>query len=153
MDLQKILREHKKWLETHNEEGARADLSHADLRGADFRGARLEYADFRGARLEYADFRGANLQGIKFRYANLRCADLRDAKGFFLLPVQDPRGYSWTHATLTDKGWKIIAGAGDFSIEEAKSRWGESYAGDREIGDMFLYAIEWLEKKIERESE
>ena len=75
------------------------------------------------------------------------------AKGFFLLPVQDPRGYPFPHAIFTNKGWRIIAGCRAFSIERAKAHWGESYKGDREIGDMYLYAIEWLEKKLERESE
>ena len=113
MDLQKVLSDHKLWLESDGEEGERADLRYADLRGAAF----------------------------------------VEAKGFIFLPVQDQRGYSFTHATLTEDGWKIRAGCRLFTIEEAKAHWGESYMGDREIGDMYLYAVEWLAKKLARESE
>ncbi|HFF5025452.1 TPA: pentapeptide repeat-containing protein, partial [Yersinia enterocolitica] len=56
-DLNKILAEHKIWVESYGENGSRADLRGADLRGANLRGA---------------DLRGANLS-----CANLSCADLR----------------------------------------------------------------------------
>jgi hypothetical protein len=178
MDLQKVLSDHKVWLESNGEEGERADLRYADLRGADLcdtdlRRANLSYADLIYADLSYADLRYADLRGADLRDADLRraylsgaylsgaylrFADLRgaafvEAKGFILLPVQDPRGYSWSHATLTEDGWKIRAGCHLFTIEESKAHWGEDYTGDREIGDMYLYAIEWLEKKLKKESE
>jgi hypothetical protein len=41
-------------------------------------------------------------------------------------------------------------GCRDFSTEEAKTHWGDNYRGDREQGDMYLYAIEWLERKLEK---
>jgi len=52
--LQKILTEHKKWL---NDEGGRG----ADLRRANLRGANLWRADLRGADLREAELREANL--------------------------------------------------------------------------------------------
>ena len=91
----------------------------------------------------HANLRGANLGG-----ADLRGADLRWAKGFHLLPVQDMRGYSFAHAVECEGGWRVRASCRDFSIEEARAHWGEDYKGDREQGDMYLYAIDWLEKKI-----
>ncbi len=105
------------------------------------------------ANLYRADLRGADLHGANLRWANLRRADLRGAnlrevKGFLLLPVQDMRGYAFPHTIETDKGWRVRAGCRDFSIEEAKAHWGENYEGDREQGDMYLHAIDWLEKKI-----
>ena len=80
IDLPKILKLHKLWLEKHPE-GRRAylrgaDLSGADLRGADLRGAYLSSANLRGADLSGAYLRGADLSG-----ANLRDADLREARG------------------------------------------------------------------------
>lgn len=87
---------------------------------------------------ERADLRGADLRG----------ADFRRAKGIHLLPVQDSRGHSFAHAIETESGWRIRVGCRDFSIEEAKAHWGDAYKGDREQGDMYLYAIEWLERKI-----
>jgi len=78
----------------------------------------------------------------------LRGADLRGAKGFYLLPVQDPRGYLFPHAVKSYGGWRIRAGCRDFTIPEARSHWGERYGGDRWIGDMYLHACDWLEKMI-----
>ena len=67
MDLQRILNEHKLWLERCG--GVRADLRYADLRYADLNGANLHGADLSDAYLH-----GANLHG-----ANLNDADLSDA--------------------------------------------------------------------------
>ena len=172
MDIKKILHAHKDYLKTDGKEGAKADFQFADLQFADLRYADLEGADLRVANLRGANLQGADLEGADLRYANLRGANLQDANleganlrganllnanlqganlkgvnGFLLLPVQDLRGYSFTHAIQTNEGWRIRAGCRDFSIEEAKAHWGESY-DDREIGDMYLYAVEWLEKKL-----
>ena len=88
-ELDEILHAHKKWLESGGEEGLRADLrganlrganlSYADLRGANLRGADLSYADLRGADLSSANLRGADLRGANLSSANLRGADLRGA--------------------------------------------------------------------------
>lgn len=90
-DLDKILAEHKKWLETGTKEGERAILSKAkmskiDLNGADLRRAVLYEIDLRRASLSEADLSGAELGGatlseanlyrIKFRGARLSDADL-----------------------------------------------------------------------------
>ena len=74
--LRKILDEHKRWIETNQSEGSRADLQGADLRGADLRGADLWRANLWGADLWGADLRGANLRGASLREANLRRANL-----------------------------------------------------------------------------
>ena len=152
-EIKKIVDNHKQWLK--NEGGEKADLSYADLRGAnlrraDLRGADLCYADLRGASLVDANLRGVDLHGADLFGADLSYADLRDtyfrwAKNFFLLPVQDPRGHAFAHAVNSDDGWLIVAGCRRFTIERAKSHWGDSYRGDREIGDLYLRAIEWLE--------
>ena len=62
--LQKILDEHKKWL--NNEGGKRADLRGADLRFVKLIGANLSCADLRGA-----DLRGADLRDVDLRDADL----------------------------------------------------------------------------------
>ncbi|EPE7782426.1 pentapeptide repeat-containing protein [Yersinia enterocolitica] len=92
-DLNKILGEHKIWVESYRENGSRANLSGADLscanlRGANLRGANLSCADLSGANLSCADLSGAdlscanlscaNLRGANLRGANLSCADLPD---------------------------------------------------------------------------
>lgn len=42
-ELEKILSEHKKWIDTNLTEGKQADLRSADLRSADLRDADLDY--------------------------------------------------------------------------------------------------------------
>lgn len=60
-ELDKILDNHKLWLETNGEAGARANLSYADLRRAD-----LSYANLRRADLSYADLSCADLDFSAF---------------------------------------------------------------------------------------
>ncbi len=93
-DLNKILDEHKIWVESYRQNGSKADLCDADLcgadlcdadlcdadlRGANLRGADLCCADLCGADLCDADLRGANLRGTNLCGANLRGANLRGA--------------------------------------------------------------------------
>ncbi|HFK9635478.1 TPA: pentapeptide repeat-containing protein [Yersinia enterocolitica] len=83
-DLNKILGEHKIWVESYRENGSRANLCGADLRGAnlcgaDLRGANLCGADLCGANLRDANLCGADLCGANLRDANLCGADLCDA--------------------------------------------------------------------------
>ena len=68
-DLDKILEQHKLWLDSHFRHGFRAELS-----GSDLRGAALGHAILRGA-----DLRSAYLMGAILTGANLREADLSDA--------------------------------------------------------------------------
>ncbi|HHH0392624.1 TPA: pentapeptide repeat-containing protein [Yersinia enterocolitica] len=78
-DLNKILGEHKIWVESYRENGSRANLRDANLRDANLRDADLRDANLRGANLRDADLRGADLRGADLRGANLRGADLRGA--------------------------------------------------------------------------
>ncbi|MGH8584473.1 MAG: pentapeptide repeat-containing protein [Gammaproteobacteria bacterium] len=70
-DLQHVLQEHRRWLESDRRDGSRADLSLLDLRGRSLAGANLRAALLRDTRLQDAELEGA---------------DLRDAEG--LLPDQ-----------------------------------------------------------------
>jgi len=81
-ELNKILDDHKKWL--NGDGGIRADLRDANLCGANLRdanlcGANLRDANLRDANLRDADLCGANLCGANLCGANLRDANLRDA--------------------------------------------------------------------------
>ena len=126
--LDEMLAKHKRWIDGYVGE-------RADLRGADLIGANLS---------------GADLSGADLSDANLRYTNLSDAIGFLLLPVQDARGYSFPHASLSEGNvWKIRVGCHFFTIDEAKEHWGSSYEGNHEQGDMYLHAIDWLESKIE----
>ena len=122
-EIAEMLRKHALWLAREGG-GEPADLSDADLSRADLSRARL---------------RGVDLSGV----------DLRGAKGIYLLPVQDPRGYSSPHGILCSDGeWHIRVGPRSFTMPEARERWGESYEGERRTGDMYLAAVDWLEKVI-----
>ncbi|MBI5118865.1 pentapeptide repeat-containing protein [Candidatus Poribacteria bacterium] len=91
-DLRVTLHAHLKWLESHHTEGAKADLSEANLRGANLSKADLSEADLRGtnmrganlseADLSEADLREANLQDATFDWPGTLEADLRGAKGW-----------------------------------------------------------------------
>ena len=74
-ELQDILHEHKRWLDSDGDRGKRADLSGADLSGTDLTDARLDDANLKGA-----DLSGADLSDAKLFGANLRDADLLQAR-------------------------------------------------------------------------
>jgi hypothetical protein len=82
--------------------------------------------------------------------ANLNAANLSGAKNIIRLPVGDPRGYDCV-AFLSDSGWRIYVGCRYFFMEEAKKHWGENYKGEREIGDRYIYALNWLETQTKGE--
>jgi len=130
-----------------------ADLSWANLREANLSWANLSWANLREANLREANLREANLReadlhGADLSGADLHGADLSGAKNFYLLPVQDRRGHAFAHAINTDGGWRIRAGCRDYSIDEALEHWSEAYEGDREEGDLYLYAVNWLKNKV-----
>jgi hypothetical protein len=132
--LKEILKSHQDWL--NGSGGERADL----------RGAYLGRADLRSANLRSADLRGAYLGDADLGRADLRGAYLGGAEGILRLPVGDPRGYD-AFAHWKDNQWRVGAGCRYYTIPDAREHWGESYEGDREIGDRYLYALEWLEKQ------
>jgi hypothetical protein len=82
--LQRVLSDHRAWLESDGKSGKKADLSHAQLQGvslwsADLREADLSYASLQGADLDHARLRGANLRHASMEGASLWQANLRDA--------------------------------------------------------------------------
>jgi uncharacterized protein YjbI with pentapeptide repeats len=90
-DLDKILRDHEKWIGDAAGEHAwgelrgaaqrrgRANLNGAHLEGADLSGALLDEANLVGAHLEGADLSGAHLRGIFLSEARLSGAKLGGA--------------------------------------------------------------------------
>ena len=93
-DLDKIVAEHRVWLDSvvHPKKkmvGGRANLKGADLSGYDLRGINLSgatmigvnlaNADMSGSNFTAADFTGANLKGANLANARLRRAVLKDA--------------------------------------------------------------------------
>ena len=126
-ELKIILEKHSKWLKGA-EDGERANLIEADLRGAD-----LTEADLRGANLTEANLTEANLIEANLRLANLIEADLRgaDLRWAFLtkanLTKADLRKANLTEANLTkanlteaDLRWAFLTKA---NLTKADLRW------------------------------
>ena len=80
-ELSKILKEHKKWIDTEEKEGKRANLSNADLYGADLSSANLSGTVMQYADLSRADLINADLSDAYLRRANLSRADLSEVFG------------------------------------------------------------------------
>lgn len=70
-ELKKILKDHKRWLESEGQEGKRANLAHAKLKEADLYAACLSRVNFQGADLQGADLAEADLYGADLQDANL----------------------------------------------------------------------------------
>jgi uncharacterized protein YjbI with pentapeptide repeats len=99
LELAEVLDQHRIWVETGGESGAKADLcgvnlSKADLTGVNLQGASLQrvnlasadlsMANLRGASLVQADLRDTNLLGTELRGANLMGANLYGAEGVWV---------------------------------------------------------------------
>ena len=98
LELAETLDQHKIWVESGGETGAKADLSGVNLSKADLTGVNLQgailhrtnlvsadlsMANLRGASLVRADMRNANLLGTELRGANLMGANLYGADGLW----------------------------------------------------------------------
>ena len=88
-ELSKILKEHKRWCDTDEEEGEKADLSHANLSRANLSRANLRFANLSDSalfesNLSNADLFGANLSNTNLRDSNLSCANLIRVRGLTL---------------------------------------------------------------------
>ncbi len=96
-ELQKILAEHKKWLESKGKEGEQAvlektnlkrkklhgaNLQHARLDGSDLSGAHLSKANLQNASLGNTILKGTLLWWTELQEANLRFANLQGAVFF-----------------------------------------------------------------------
>jgi uncharacterized protein YjbI with pentapeptide repeats len=84
IDLAEVLDQHKLWVETGGESGAKADLcgvnlANADLTGVNLQGAYLQKANLCGADLSMANLRGANLVHADLRNATLLGTELHGA--------------------------------------------------------------------------
>src|ERR1700720_935848 len=99
LELAEVLDQHRLWVESGGETGAKADLcgvnlAKADLTGVNLQGASLQrvnlagadlsMANLRGAALVQADLRDTNLLGAELRGANLMGANLYGAEGVWV---------------------------------------------------------------------
>ena len=84
IDLAEILDQHKQWVESGGESGARADLTgvnlaKADLTGINLQGSILHRVNMAGADLSMANLRGASLVRASLQNSNLLGTELRGA--------------------------------------------------------------------------
>ncbi len=113
-ELQKILDEHKVWIESYRERGSRANLSDADLRSANLSDANLRSADLSDANLRSADLSDANLRGANLRSADLSDANLRGAN----LPDHTFVIMGEVYAITITNGEYVRAGCQSHTVEE-----------------------------------
>jgi len=122
MDLNKILKEHKLWLE--NKGGKRANLREANLREADLRETDLREANLREADLREANLREANLERANLERANLERTNLREAnlRGTNLrgadLRGTNLRGADLRGADLDFSCWPLWCGSFDTVVND-----------------------------------
>jgi hypothetical protein len=111
MNLEKILADHRLWLDGKG--GERAGLTDADLTGANLAYARLNHANLNRADLTGATLTGADLTYARLTDANLAYARLTDARltgadlynanlAYARLNHADLTGATLTDADLTD---------------------------------------------------
>lgn len=74
--LAEALSQHRRWLQSQGAEGARANLSGADLRMLDLSGADLRNAKLRGTNFERVDLRGTDLSGSELQRARFDYASM-----------------------------------------------------------------------------
>src|SRR5215469_3808266 len=84
-EIERMLAEHRLYLETEYHEGHRANFASVDLVGRDFsglnlRGVKMDRAVLSGADFSGANLRGANLIGVTAEQARFDHADLSRAR-------------------------------------------------------------------------
>lgn len=131
-----------------------ANLCGANLHGAYLRGSNLcranlsrsdiSAANLGGTNLSESNLSEANLSGADLIWANLRATNLSGSKNIICLSINDPRGYRPV-AVWVGNQWIIYSGCRKFTVIEARQHWGSIYRGDRNTGDQYINAIDWLE--------
>ena len=129
-ELSKILKEHKRWRDTDEKEGEKADLSDANLKKANLKKANLNGAGLSGADLSDANLSDANLFIADLRGANLRSAKLIDA---------DLRYASLSHANLSNADLSD-AKLSDASLSHADLR--KADLNDANLSDAYVYGAD-----------
>jgi uncharacterized protein YjbI with pentapeptide repeats len=97
-ELKVILDQHKLWIESDHQEGKRANLRGANLRGANLRGANLQSAYLMGAYLQSANLMGAYLQSANLQSAYLEGANLEGAT----FDLNFKKVFNFRHATFSE---------------------------------------------------
>jgi len=65
--------------------------------------------------------------------------------GFLKAPSFDTRGYD-AFLVLFDDGIHIQAGCRDYNLNNAREHWGEGYKDKRNIGNMYLWVVQFAER-------
>ena len=121
--LNKILDDHKLWIESKGEKGKQANLSRSKLNFLNFSGADLQYvimrnsslyganlkdvnlkkANLSGAYLSCAVLYGANLEGANLEKADMTGANLRGAK--FTIEIREAKNLKLCEITKEQLPW------------------------------------------------
>ena len=110
-ELNRILDDHKLWVESKGKKGKRAYLKGADLYSADLYNANLYYANLACANLESADLESADLGGAYLVGANLKDADLEGANligAKFTYEIREARNLKFCAITKDKLPWLAL---------------------------------------------
>ena len=105
-ELNKILDDHKLWVESKGEKGKKAYLKGANLSDANLFGVNLSYVNLEGAVLYYAFLKDAYLSGANLKGANLQGANLEGAK--FTIEIRDVVDLSFCSITKDQLPWLAL---------------------------------------------
>lgn len=115
----------------------RTRFVHSNLSHSNFNHANLTGAVFYKANCENVDFHHTNFLGANFLKASIANANFVDAKNLLCLPIGDPRGCRPIAIWHYDH-WRIFSGCRYTTF---------NYYGDRNLGNQYLEALNWLEKQ------
>ena len=82
-EINEILEQHKIWLESFYQKGARANLENKDLKEINFRHANLKRAILRNCDLRFCNFSNANLNCCDFSGSVMQCTSFVHADASF----------------------------------------------------------------------
>jgi len=139
--LQRMLRDHKAWLDSRETEGARADLAGASLERVNLAGAVLDGANLSGALLTNANFSGASLNHVDLSHSKVMHADFAGADLFFT---------DFTEADLSGADLSGASQTHDYRL--ALTRQGPSFHGANlaytKLADAYLFLSDFTDASL-----
>jgi hypothetical protein len=101
--LDKVLSNHKTWLDSYGTKGTRADLSYTDLSNTDLSLTDLFYSNLSNSNLSHSDLYGSNLSNSDLSGANLTNSNLSySILSYSILPYSDLSNSDLSGANLTN---------------------------------------------------
>jgi hypothetical protein len=144
----KLIQDHKLWIDSDGKEGKCLTLKLVDLRKKDFSGLNLSNANFIECNLRDANFSNCDLRNSNFFYSDLFSVDFRNSDLRCVnLMMTEMCGVKLTGANLYDAelGGAKLSSSGIFSITTMGMTVVLNHPKQIQIGDMIYSPEYWLE--------